>query len=114
MPLLQVTSNLALSEAEKKNALLTLSKAVSELLEKSEDYVMTSWSTAKMTMAGNDAPTAYIELRGLRLASDRYEEMSKELCERMVLAVDCRSDRIFINFIDVAPSNWGWNGKTFG
>ena len=55
MPLLQVTSNIALSETEKSNALQTLSKTVSELLGKSEDYIMTSWTTAKMTMSGSES-----------------------------------------------------------
>ncbi len=34
MPLIQLTSNLALTDAEKSNCLQTLSKAVSELLGK--------------------------------------------------------------------------------
>jgi phenylpyruvate tautomerase PptA (4-oxalocrotonate tautomerase family) len=114
MPLIQVTSNLSLSEAEKNNALRTLSQAVSELLEKPEKVVMTSWTTAKMTMAGTDAPTAFVELRALRLPEDSTERLSKELCERLSLTADIRADRIFLNFMDIAPSHWGFDGKTFG
>ena len=40
--------------------------------------------------------------------------MSKEICERLSLTVDVRQERVFLNFSDVAPSLWGWNGKTFG
>lgn len=36
MPLIHVTSNLTLSDAEKSNALKTLSQAVAELLDKPE------------------------------------------------------------------------------
>ena len=111
MPLIQVTSNLSLSDAEKNNALKTLSQAVAELLNKPERVVMTSWTTAKMTMAGSDAPAAFVELRALRLPSDDTERLSKELCDRLSLAVEIRTDRIFINFVDVQPSNWGWDGK---
>lgn len=114
MPYIHVTSNLSLSDTEKKNALQTLSQAVSELLEKPEKVVMTGWTTAKMTMAGTDAPTAFVELRTLRLPEDAPERLSKELCERLSLTVEIRADRIFLNFTDVEPSHWGWDGKTFG
>ena len=114
MPLLKITSNISLSETEKKNALQTLSKAAAELLEKSEDYVMTSWSTAKMTMAGSDAPALFLDLHSIRLPMEGTTDLSKELCERISLAVEVRRDRIYINFHDVAPEQWGWNGKTFG
>jgi len=114
MPLLQITSNIVLSEAEKNNALQTLSKAASELLNKSEDYIMTSWTTSKMTMAGSGAPAVFIGLHSIRLPEEDCSRLSKELCERLSLIVDVRPDRIYLNFHDVAPSLWGWNGKTFG
>lgn len=113
MPLIQVTSNLSLSVTEKSNALHTLSQAVAELLSKPERAVMTSWTTAKMTMGGSDAPAAFIDLRALRMPSDDTERLSKELCERLSLTAEIRADRIFINFVDVEPSNWGWDGKVF-
>lgn len=113
MPRIQVTSNISLSDAEKSNALHTLSQTVAELLNKPEKFVMTSWTTAKMTMSGTDAATAFIELRSLRLPADATERLSSELCQRLSLTADIRSDRIFINFVDVEPKNWGWDGKVF-
>lgn len=114
MPLIQVTSNISLSEAEKINALQTISKAAAEMLGKSEDYVMTSWSFAKMTMAGSDTPAVFINFHSIRLPVEETSRLSKELCERLSLAVEVRADRVYINFHDVEPSMWGWNGKTFG
>lgn len=114
MPLIQVTSNLVLSDSEKNNALLTLSKAAAELLDKSEDYVMTSWTSAKMTLAGSSLPAVLIDLHSICLPEDATNNLSRELCERLRLAVDVRTERIYINFHDVAPAMWGWNGKTFG
>ena len=114
MPYLQVTSNIALTDAEKSNALQTLSKTVSELLGKSEDYVMTSWSSVKMTMAASDAPAALICLQSIRLPDDKIGELSKELTERFGLIAECRSERIYISFENVAPTHWAWNGKPFG
>jgi hypothetical protein len=79
MPLIQVTSNLSLTDTEKNNALQTLSKAIAELLDKPERVVMTSWTNTKMTMAGTDEPTAFVEVRALRLPEDAPEALSKEL-----------------------------------
>lgn len=114
MPYLRITSNVALSEAEKNNALKTLSQAAAELLGKSETYVMTSWHYAKMTMGGSDAPAAFIDFQSIRLPAEDTSRISKEICERLSLTVDIRQDRIYINFGDISPSLWGWNGKTFG
>lgn len=114
MPLIQVTSNLALTDAEKSNCLQTLSKAVTELLNKSEDYVMTSWISAKMTMAGSEAPTIFVDLSSIRLPDDAPQRLTPELCERIRLTTEIQADRIYIAYHNVAPSSWGWNGNTFG
>ena len=114
MPLLQVTSNIALTDAEKSNCLLTLSKAVSELLGKSESYVMTSWTSAKMTMGGTEAPSIFVDLKSIRLPEEAPAQLSTELCERIRLTTDINPERIYIRFENVSPDTWGWNGKTFG
>lgn len=114
MPLLQVTSNLALTDTEKSNCLLTLSKAVAELLGKSEAYVMTSWTTAKMTMAGSESPAIYLDLHSIRLPDDAPAQLTPELCERIRLTTEIQADRVYINYHNAAPTHWGWNGKTFG
>ncbi|MEM1221895.1 MAG: phenylpyruvate tautomerase MIF-related protein [Verrucomicrobiota bacterium] len=113
MPLIQITSNLALTDPEKSNCLLTISKAVSELLGKSEDYIMTSWVSAKMTMAGTESSTIFVDLSSLRLPEDAPQRLTPELCERIRLTTDIQADRIYIRFNNVSPSTWGWNGKTF-
>ena len=114
MPLIQVTSNLALTDSEKSNCLQTLSKAGSELLGKSEDFVMTSWISAKMTMAGTEHPTMLVDLSAIRLAEDAPQRLTAELSERIRLTTDIQADRIYITYHNEPPTNWGWNGKTFG
>lgn len=114
MPLLKITSNISISDAEKKNALQTISKTAAELLEKSEDYVMTCWTSSKMTMGGSEAPALFLDLYSIRLQLDDSKRLCKELCERISLAAEVRLDRIYIHFHDIEASHWGWNGKTFG
>ena len=114
MPVVQVTTNLALTDVEKSNCLQTLSRAVSELLGKSEDFVMTSWISAKMTMAGTEHPTMLVDLRAIRLAEDAPQQLTAELCERIRLTTDIQADRVYIIYRNEPPGNWGWNSKTFG
>ena len=113
MPFLEVQSNLNLSNTEKENCLQTLSKAVAELLDKSESYVMTSWVTCRLTMAGTQHPAVFVDLRSIRLPDDAPERMAPELCQRINLTTGVQADRIYLNFTDIPPGNWGWNGKTF-
>ena len=113
MPFIHIHSNLSLTEVEKNNCLRTLSSTVAELLSKKEDVVMTAWTASKMTMSGIDSPAAFVELRSIRLQEDQLETLSKELTERINLATGIITDRIFINFVDVAPEKWAMNGKPF-
>ena len=110
--MLEVTSNLVLSDAEKMNCLQTLSKTAEELLEKPESVVMTAWHVAKMTFAGNESPTIYLAIKSIRLPDDTPQQVVREFCERLHLATGVATDRIFITFEDVAPTHWGWDGHT--
>ena len=104
MPLLKVTSNLTLTDAEKSNCLQTLSKAVAELLGKSEDLVMTSWTNAKMTLAGTESATLLVELSAIRMPEDAPQRLTPELCERIRLTTDIQAERIFIQYHTLAPA----------
>lgn len=113
MPLIKITSNIALTEAEKNNALHTLSSAVAELLQKPEKFVMAAWTSARMTMGGSEAPAVLLEMEGIRMPMEETSRLSKELCERITLVVEVNPERIFLRFRDVDPAHWGCNGKTF-
>jgi len=40
--------------------------------------------------------------------------MSKSLCELIASKTNIDTNRIYIEFIDVKASNWGFNSSTFG
>lgn len=114
MPLLEVTSNLALTDAEKMNCLQTLSKAAAELLDKPESVVMTAWHSARMTFGGGEAPSLHLDVRALRMPDDAPQRLAPELSERVHLATGISVEQIFITFADVPPTHWAWKGQTFG
>ncbi|MGB1131158.1 MAG: phenylpyruvate tautomerase MIF-related protein [Haloferula sp.] len=113
MPLLEVSSNLVLTDVEKMNCLQTLSKAAAELMGKPESVVMTSWHSAKMTFGGSESDTLHLSVKAIRLPEDAPQSLTPELTERIRLTTGVLPERIFITYTDVPPSHWGWNQKTF-
>ena len=112
MPFIQInTSSLSLVN----NGLLQkeISRMVSDLTGKPEDYVMTMiQSDSDMTFSGSDDPCCFIKLKSI--GSLNPSSMSKSLCELITSKTNIRKNRIYIEFSDVRGSNWGFNSSTFG
>ena len=90
-----------------------ISKIVAELTGKPENYVMTMLQRdTKMTFAGSDEPCCFIKVKSI--GSLTPSKMSKALCELIASKTNINTDRIYIEFIDVKASNWGFNSSTFG
>lgn len=115
MPYLKIQTNIALPAEAKKPLLSVLSKTTSELLGKSENYVMVALeSGVAMMFAGNDEPVAYLEFKSLALPEDKTAEISAGLCSLIEQELDISSDRIYIEFAGPERHMWGWNKRTFG
>ena len=90
-----------------------ISKMVADLTGKPENYVMTMVQRdTKMTFAGSDEPCCFIKVKSI--GSLTPSSMSKSLCELISSKTNINKNRIYIEFIDVKASNWGFNGSTFG
>ena len=113
MPLIQITTSVR-SVVEADDLLLKdISKMIADLTEKPEDYVMTIIQRDnKMTFAGSDKPCCFIVVKSIGSLSPSL--MSKSLCELISSKTNIDTNRIYIEFIDVKASNWGFNSSTFG
>jgi len=113
MPFIQINTS-SRSVVERDDLLQQdVSKMVSDLTGKSENYVMTLIQRdAKMTFAGSDEPCCFIKVKSI--GSLNPSSMSKPLSELIASRTNINSDRIYIEFTDVKASNWGFNGSTFG
>ena len=90
-----------------------ISEMVADLTGKPENYVMTMIQRDnKMTFAGSDEPCCFINVKSI--GSLTPSSMSKALCELIASKTNINTNRIYIEFINVKASNWGFNGKTFG
>ena len=113
MPFIQVNTS-SKSVVENDDLLQKdISKMVADLTGKSENYVMTMIQcNAQMTFAGSDEPCCFIKLKSI--GSLKPSSMSKSLCELIASKTNIQAHRIYIEFIDVKASNWGFNSSTFG
>tara|TARA_Y100001968_G_scaffold8275_1_gene6968 strand:- start:787 stop:1125 length:339 start_codon:yes stop_codon:yes gene_type:complete len=112
MPLIQINTS-SKSLLDNDSLQKEISKVIAELTGKSENYVMTMiQSNVQMTFAGSDEPCCFIKLKSI--GSLKPSSMSKSLCELIASKTNIKTNRIYLEFIDVKASNWGFNSSTFG
>ena len=113
MPFIQI--NTSSKSVIEDNDLLQkdISRMVADLTGKSENYVMTMiQKDNRMMFAGSDEPCCFIMVKSI--GSLKPPSMSKTLCELIATRSNINVNRIYIEFTDVNPSNWGFNCSTFG
>ena len=112
MPFIQISTSVK-SVLDKELLQKEISKMVADLTGKPENYVMTMiQSNTQMTFAGSDEPCCFIKLKSI--GSLKPPSMSKSLCDLIASKTNIKAKRIYIEFIDVEASNWGFNSSTFG
>jgi phenylpyruvate tautomerase PptA (4-oxalocrotonate tautomerase family) len=116
MPLINVFTSAPPPDADRVDALLlALSATLSKELKKPESYVMTCLNPGlSMTFAGTTLPACCAELKNVgALSADTTARLSKILTAMLAEAFGIASDRIYIEFANVEPHLFGFNGETF-
>ena len=114
MPHLKIHTNLEVSEENRDNILSKSSKLVASELSKPEEFVMiTLKPSAQMIFAGTRDPVAFLELTSVGLPAKKTKELSRVLCELIETELSVSKQRVYVKFIDVHHSMWGWKGDTF-
>ena len=102
-------------KADKNKILKSVSGIVTKITGKPESYVMVTIQPTDGIMGGKDDPLAFIEVRGIGgLDNKTNSALSKDICETLNKNTGIPEDRIYINFMDIQASSWGWKGGTFG
>jgi phenylpyruvate tautomerase PptA (4-oxalocrotonate tautomerase family) len=115
MPLLKLETSVVLSEEKRAALMASLSKTVTAITGKPEQYVMVSTTQAAILMAGKSGGAAFVDIRGIGgLTGDVNRTLSREVCRLLKETLGIPTERIYLNFTDVEASRWGWNGSTFG
>lgn len=116
MPLIQVFTSVAAPPAAVEETLhAELTRVLTEYLRKPKQWMMTRLvPDQSMTFAGTRAPACLASLKSVgTMAPEITAGLSDELCTILEKALKVPRDRIYVDFQDVEPHLWGWNGGTF-
>ena len=114
MPYLSIQTNREFDTATAAQLMQQASKNISELLGKSENYVMVAvLPSVPLLFAGSDEPAAYLEMKSIGLPQECTASLSSELCTLMNKHLGIAKERIYIEFANADRAMWGWNGRTF-
>ena len=116
MPLIQIYTSAPPPAAPVKDALhADLSRLMAKAFAKPERWCMTCLlPNLDMTFGGQSAPSCFVAVRNVgTMTPAQTEALSAAFCQRLSTALNVPIDRIFIEFGDVQPHLWGWNGETF-
>ena len=114
MPYLKIQTNLPLSKKAERSVLQDASALVAKELGKPEEFVMVALQPdTPMMFAGTDDPVAFLELKSIGLPADKTKRLSRTLCDLINRHLGIRPERVYVKFIDVLHSMWGWKGDTF-
>ncbi len=114
MPYLKIQTNLPLSKKAERSVLQDASALVAKELGKPEEFVMVALQpNTPMVFAGTDDPVAFLELKSIGLPADKTKRLSRTLCDLINRHLGIKPERVYVKFIDVLHSMWGWKGDTF-
>ena len=115
MPLVQCTTNASMTDDQRGVLAVALSKAVSEIIGKPEDYVMVTLQPGTVSMAGEVEPAAMVDVRSIGgLSAELNRRLSERICGLIEDQAGVPANRTYLNFTDVPRSHWGWDRSTFG
>ena len=115
MPLVKLEVSTSVPEAAKNKVLAAVSAIVIKATGKPPAYMMVTLEEGKIVMGGRNEPAAFADVRGIGGFTPAVnKQISKEVCELLKKELGIKPENVYLTFTDVAASNWGWNGGTFG
>jgi phenylpyruvate tautomerase len=116
MPLIRLQTNVSLSSEVSTGLCADLSRLCAEVIGKPEAYVVAIVDDHQtMSFGGKPGPAAFVEVRSIGgLSPTVNRSLSERICALVTSSIQVESPRVYLNFIDVAASNWGHDGGTFG
>ncbi|MDE3084405.1 MAG: tautomerase family protein [Verrucomicrobiota bacterium] len=103
-----------MTKKAERNMLKEASSLVARELDKPEEFVMIALQpNTTMFFAGSDDPVAFLELKSIGLPGIKTKRLSEVLCALVEEHLGIPKDRVYVKFIDVQRSMWGWKGDVF-
>jgi phenylpyruvate tautomerase len=113
MPFFKIETSKVLEKEEEKTLCLNASRFAAGLLQKSEQVVMVCVDTGKtMSFAADEVPAALVTIKSVGLPAASCSRYAKDVCAFVEEQLDIDPARVFVDFCDINPALFGWNGKT--
>lgn len=114
MPIFTLATNLQSSQIP-DNFSKTTSSLVAKLLSKPESYVAVMIDANRaLIFGGTNEPAAIVVLKSIGgVGDERNKSHSKQLCAHIKQHLGIATNRIYIEFVDIEPTNIGYDGSTF-
>ena len=110
MPLIRISTSEEIKD--KKEFIHKCSELIGKLTNKSTKFVMVILEDSlDMYFSDSDSYCCYVDIKSI--GSIKPPEMAQIISEFISEEIKIPSNRIYMNFEDVSPINWAWNGKTF-
>ena len=114
MPYVALQTNLAFTEAQQQNLLSHLTVQVAAILKKPEAYMMVVLQPNTCMNLGNSGDACvHLLIKSIGFVEHSITQLSAELTRFLHTELDIAADRVFIEFCDVSPEKWAWQGETF-
>ena len=109
MPYINVSTSAKVKD--KKKFLEEISTLVSSLTNKSKRFVMAKLDDNSKMYFEDESPCCFLEIKSI--GSLNPSEMAKPISDFIYEKMGIPIDKIYVSFVDVHASMWGWNGRTF-
>ena len=109
MPYINVSTSAKVRD--KKKLLEEISILISSLTNKSKRFVMAKLDDNSEMYFEDESPCCFLEIKSI--GSLNPSEMAKPISDFVYEKMGIPIDKIYVSFVDVPASMWGWNGRTF-
>ena len=111
MPLIRISTSESIND--KKEFIKKSSELIGKLTNKSTKFVMVILDDSlDMYFSESESSCCYLEIKSI--GSLQPVKMAPIISDFISKEIKIPTNRIYLNFEDVLPSNWAWDGQTFG
>jgi phenylpyruvate tautomerase len=113
MPYFNIETNQPIDATSSSDLMKKATGFLAGMMGKPEHVIMVTIKTGMPYLfGGTDEPTAYVQIKAVALVKDKCPEYSKQVCDFLEDEIGVPADRVFIEFIDIDPKIFGFNGST--
>ena len=115
MPAVILHTSVACNDDQKNQLAAGLSKLCASAIGKPESYVVSVVKDgATVYFGGEPQNAAMVQVSSIGgLDPKTNEQLSAEICQLLNEQLDTDPSKVYLNFTELKPHCWGWNGGTF-